>query len=51
MNCAAPLPCGWGRRSRQPEPPRRTGWGFVLGVVFVLGTTMFVVVAIRGILR
>lgn len=49
-NCA--FPKAWGRYSQsKPEPPRRPAWSFLLGALFVLGTTMFVVVAIRGLLR
>lgn len=46
-DCA--FPTGWGRRSRPPEPPR-SRWGFLVGVLFVLGTTLFVVFAVRGLL-
>lgn len=52
MNCHAEIPSGWGRRAqRPPEPPKRPAWGFLVGVLFVLGTTMFVVVAVRGLMR
>ena len=48
-SCA--FPSGWGRRAQQPEPPRRPWWGALIGVLFVLGVSMFVFVAVRGLLR
>lgn len=52
MNCATPIPSGWGRRAQpNPEPPRRPWWGLPLGVLLVVGTSAIVFFAVQGLLR